>query len=114
LNIRRIRRIHHHPVESDEDSPPDSISNIEDWLYWTGDLDNPNDSEDDCVADIESDMDQGNSIEDRESQAQRDVSTTPNVSRLIRLTPKSKRKAEQVLVTVNAIETRRNKGVKEN
>jgi len=79
LNVRQIRRINQHPVESDDDSAPDSISDIEDWLNWNGDLDNSNDSEDDCAADVESDMDQDNSIEDPE---------------------------------VNAIETRRNKGVK--
>jgi len=58
-------------------------------------------------------MDQDNSIEDPESQEQRDVSATPNVPGLIRRTRKSKRQAELVLLTVNAIETRRNKGVKE-
>jgi hypothetical protein len=30
LNVRRIRRINHHQVESDEDSAPESISNTED------------------------------------------------------------------------------------
>jgi len=68
LNVRRIRRIKRHSGESDEDSAPESISDTEDWLNWNGDLDNPNDSEDDCAADIQSDMDQDNSIEDRESQ----------------------------------------------
>jgi len=112
LDVRRIRRINRHPVESDEDSAPESISDTEDWLNWNGDLDNPNDSEDDCAADVESDMDQDNTIEDRESPEQRDVSAAPNVPGLIRPTRKSKTHAEQVLVTVNAIETRRNKGVK--
>jgi len=45
LNVRRIRRINCHPVESDEDSAPESISDTADWLNWNGDLDNPNDSE---------------------------------------------------------------------
>ena len=62
LNVRRIRRINRHPVESDEDSAPGCISDSEDWLNWNGDLDNPNDSEDDCAADAESDMDQDNLI----------------------------------------------------
>jgi hypothetical protein len=75
-------------------------------------LDNPNDSEDDCVADIESDVEQGNSIEDRESPEQRDVRATPPVPRLIQPTRKTKRNAEKVLVMVNAIETRRYKGEK--
>jgi hypothetical protein len=112
LNVRRIRRINRHPVESDEDSAPESISDTEDWLNWNGDLDNPNDSEDDCAADVESDMEQDNTIEDPESPEQRDVSAAPNVPGLIRPTRKSKRHAEKVLVTVNTIETRSNKGVK--
>jgi len=88
------------------------ISDTEDWLNWNGDLDNPNDSEDDYVADIESDIEQDNSIEDPECPEQRDVSAASNVPGLIRPTRKSKRQAEHVLMTVNAIETRRNQGVK--
>jgi len=56
LNVRRILRINRQTVESDEDSAPESISDTEDWLNWNGDLDNPNDSEDYCAADVESDM----------------------------------------------------------
>jgi hypothetical protein len=112
LNVRRIRRINRHPVESDEDSAPESISDTDDWHNWNGDLDNPNDSEDNCAADVESDMEQDNTIEDPESPEQRDVSAAPNVPGLIRPTRKSKRHAETVLVTVNTIEIRRNKGVK--
>ena len=41
LNVRRIRRINRHPVGSNEDSAPESISDTEDWLNWNGDLDNP-------------------------------------------------------------------------
>jgi hypothetical protein len=40
------------------------------------------------------------------------VSTAPNVPRLVRPTRKWKRQAETVLVTVNAVETRRIKGGK--
>jgi len=112
LNVRRIRRINRHPVESDEDSAPESISDTEDWLNWNGDIDNPNDSEDDCAADVEYDMEQDNSIKGREYPEQRDVSAAPNDPRLIRPTQKSKRHGETVLVTVNANETRRNMGVK--
>jgi hypothetical protein len=112
LNVRRIRRINHHPVESDKDSALESISDTEDWLTWNGDLDNPNDSEDDCVADVEYDMEHDNTIEDPESPEQRDVSAAAHVPGLIRPTYKSKRHAEKVLVTVNAIKTRRKKGVK--
>jgi hypothetical protein len=57
-------------------------------------------------------MEQDNTIEDPESPEPRNVSAVPNVPGLIRPTRKSKRHAEKVLGTVNAIETRRNKGVK--
>jgi len=30
-NVRRIRKINHHLVQSDDDSPPESISDTEDW-----------------------------------------------------------------------------------
>jgi hypothetical protein len=112
LNVRRIRRINRHPVESDEDSAPESISDTEDWLNWNGDLDNPNDSEEDCAADDDSDIEHNNCIEDPECPEQQDVSAAPNVPGLVRPTRKSKRQAEKVLVTVNAVETRRNKGGK--
>jgi len=112
MNIRRIRSIIRHPVKIEENSAPQSISDTEDWLNWIGDLDTPNDSEDDCAADGESDMDQDNSMEDPESPEQQDVSAAPNVPELIRPIRKSKRHGEKVLVTVNAMETRRNKGVK--
>jgi len=112
LNVRRIRRINHHPVDNYEDSAPESISDSKDQLTWNGDLDNPNDTKDDGTADVESDIEQGNGINDPECPEQRDVSTTPNVSALIRPTWKSKRQREKVFVTVDAIEMRRNKGVK--
>jgi hypothetical protein len=84
LNVRRIRRINHHPVKIDEDSAPESISDTEAWLNWNGDLDNPNDSEDDCTADFESHMDHGKSIQDPESPETQDQSTASNVPGLIR------------------------------
>ena len=112
LNVRRIWRNNGHPAQSEADRAPESVSDTEDWLNWNGDLDNSNDSEDDCAADVESDMDQDNSIEDPESPEQQDVRAAPNVPRLIRPTQKLQRQVEQVLVTVNAIETRPNKGVK--
>jgi hypothetical protein len=107
-----MRSINRHPVESDEDSTPESISDTEHWLNWNGNLDKPNDSEDDCAADVESDMDQENGIEDPESPEPQDVSTSANVPELIRPIRKSKRQDEKVVVTVNTMETRRNKGVK--
>jgi len=42
LNVRRIRTINRHPVQSDEDSATESIFDTEDWLNRNGDLDNPN------------------------------------------------------------------------
>jgi len=112
LNVRRIRRINRHPVESDDDSAPESISDTKHWLNWNGDLDNPNDSEEDCAAADESDIEHNNGIEDPECPEQQDVRAAPNVPGLVRPTRKSKRQAEKVLVTVNAVETRRNKGGK--
>ena len=110
LNARRIGRISRHPVERDNESAPESISDTEDWLNWNGDIDHQNGSEDDCAADIESNIQQDNSIEDPERPDQRDVSTTPNIPRLIRPTWKSKRQVDNVVMTVNAIGTRRNMG----
>jgi len=93
LNAHRFRRINCHPVESNEDSAPESISDTEDWLNRKGDLENPNDSEDDCAADVESDIEQHDSIEDLECLEQRDLSAVPYVSGLIGPTQKSKRQA---------------------
>jgi len=112
LNARRIRILHRDAVECDEDSAQESISDTEDWINWNGDIDNANDSEDDCSAIFESDIEQANSIEDPECPEQRDVCASPHLPRLIRPTWKSKRQVEEVLVTVNAIETRRNMGAK--
>jgi hypothetical protein len=113
LNVRSIRRINRHPVESDEDSAPESISDTEHWLNWNGDWDNPNDSEEDCAADDDSDIEHNNCIEDPECPEQQNVSAAPYVPGLVRPTRKSKRQAQKVLVTVNAAETRRNKGGKQ-
>jgi len=79
LNVRQIWRINHHPVTSDEDSTPESISDTEDWLNWNGDVQNANDSEDDCTVDIETDIEQDNRIEDMECPEKWDVSATQNV-----------------------------------
>jgi len=49
---------------------PDSISGTNNWPTWNGDLDNPTDSEDDCAADVESDIEQDNGIGDPESLEQ--------------------------------------------
>jgi len=66
LNVCQIRRIIYHPVESDEDSAPESISDTNDWLNWNGDLDNPNNCEEDCPADDESNIEPYTGIEDSE------------------------------------------------
>jgi len=112
LNVRRIQRIDHHRVESNDDSAPESISYTENWLNWNSDSDNPNESEVDCEADNESDVEQGNSIEDSQCPEQRDVSAAPNVPGLIRPTGRSKKKTDRGLVTVNATETRRIRGTR--
>jgi len=112
LNVRRIRRINRHPIESDKDSAPKSISDIEDWLHWNGDLDTPNNSEEVCAANDDSDIEHHICIEDPECPEQQDVSAEPNVPGLVRLTRKSKRQSDKVLMTVNAAETRSNKGGK--
>jgi len=70
LNVRRIRRTNRHPVESDQASAPESISDTDDWLHWNGALDNPNDSEEDCSADDDSDIEHNNCIEDPECPEQ--------------------------------------------
>jgi len=79
LNVRRIRRINHHPVDGDDDRAPESISDTDDWLNWNGDLDNPNDSEEDSAADDESNIEHNNGIKDPECPEQQDVSAAPNV-----------------------------------
>jgi hypothetical protein len=107
-----MQRINRHPVERDKDSAPESISDTDDWLNWNGDLDNPNDSEEDCATDDKSDIEHNNGIEDPECPEQQDLSAAPYVPGLVQLRWKSKRQAEKVLVTVNAVETRRNKGWK--
>jgi hypothetical protein len=112
LNVRSIRIINCHPVESGEDSAPESIPDTDEWLNWNRDLDNPNDSEENCAADDESNIEHNNCIEDSECPEQQDVSAVPNVPGLVRPTWKSKRQAEKVLVTVNAVEMRRNTGGK--
>jgi hypothetical protein len=90
LNVCWFRWINSLPVEIADDSTPESISDFEDWLTWNGDLHNPNDSDDDCTADIESDLKQDHSIKDPECPEQRYVNAAPNVPKLIQPTWKSK------------------------
>jgi len=83
--------------------------NTEDWLNRNRDLDNPNDTEDDFTADVESYSCQHRTIQDPEYPEERDVCTTPNFPGLFWPRVQSKRQAEKVLMTVIANETWRNK-----
>ena len=74
-------------------------------------MSNPNDGENNCMADNESNIAHNNGIEDPECQVQQNVSATPNIPGLVWPTWKSKRQAEEVFVMVNAMETWRNTGV---
>jgi len=82
-----------------------------DWLHWNGDLDNPNDSKEDCTADNVMGQEQANCIEDPECPGQWDVSSEPIVPGLIQPAQMSKRHPQKLLMTVNVIEMRRNKAV---
>jgi hypothetical protein len=85
INVRRIRKINYHPVESYKNGAPENISDTNHWLNWNCDLDSPNDREDDCAADDESDIEPYTSIEDSECLGQQDVSAAPNLPGLVRL-----------------------------
>jgi hypothetical protein len=69
-------------------------------------VDNPNDTEEDCLADTESDIEINHGIVDPECPGQQDVSATPNVPTLVQAMQKSMKQAEKMLVMVNAIEMR--------
>jgi len=112
LIFRRIKRIDRHPSKSDEDSPPESTSNTENWLNWNGDLDHPNKSKDNCDVDAESEIELGNSIKASERPEHRIVRAAGYGPGIIRPTRRSMKQAEKRLVTVGAMETRRNKGNK--
>jgi hypothetical protein len=112
LNVRRIKRVDRHAADNDEGSSPESISVTKNWLNWDGDLDNPNDIEHDWEADNESDMELDNGSEVSETLEVRNVSTALNAPGLIRPIRQSNKKVEKALVTVNIMETRRNKGLK--
>jgi len=106
----RIRTIDHHPSESGKDSTLKMISDTENWLIWNGVLDNPNESEDDCEAPDQSDIQSGNGNTALESPEHRIVIIAQNVPGLNCPTWRSMKQAEKQLVTVSATETRRNKG----
>jgi len=112
LNVRQIKRIDHHPAGCDVDCLPECISDTENWNNLNGDLDNPNNSEDDWEADNESDMELDHGSENLETPEQWNVRAAPNVPRLIRPIRRSKKKVQKALMPVNIIETRRNQGIK--
>jgi hypothetical protein len=78
LNVCQIPIMNRPPVECDEHCAPQSMSVTEDWLNLNGDLENPNDNENNCAADVEPCNDQDNCIKDPHCPQQRDVSTMPN------------------------------------
>jgi len=112
LNVHRITWINRHAAKCDDDCAPDSISNNQNWINWNGDLHDLNQSEDDWVAHYKSNVELDNGFEDPKSPEQQDASTALTSARLIQPTQWSKKKAEKLLTTVNAIDTRRNKGNK--
>jgi hypothetical protein len=63
LNVHTIQRINRDAVECGEDSPPESISDTNDWLNWNRDLDNPTDRQDDYGVKNESYIENNNGIE---------------------------------------------------
>ena len=67
INVHRIKRIDRYPSKSDEDSAPDSISDIEYWLDCNGDFYNAIGSEDNWEADNESDTELDNGVTDSDT-----------------------------------------------
>jgi len=108
LNVCWIRRIDHHLTEHDRDCVPQSVSDTETWLSWIGHLDNPTEGKDDCEAHNESDVVLGNAIKSSKKLVHQVVSTGPHVPGLIRTTQRFTRQTVLGLLTVSAMETRRN------
>jgi len=86
LNVHPIWRISCHPIESDVVSTPEIPSDTEDWLNWTGNLDNASQSADDSTALNDSDIEHNNSIADPECPKPQDVSALENVPKLVQPT----------------------------
>jgi hypothetical protein len=74
-------------------------------------LHNPNASEDNWEADNEFDMDLNNGSEDSETPEQRNVSAPWNVSTQIPPIQQFQKKVEKRLMSVNIMDTRRNKAI---
>jgi len=69
-----ICSINCHPDNSDKDNTGLSFSDSKDWLYWISDFDNQHNTEDNCGAEIESDIGPNNRIEEPECPKETDVS----------------------------------------
>ena len=82
LNVRQIKRIDRHPAESDDCSSPARVSDTNNWLNWKCDLHHPNNRENDCEADHQSDIELQTVSEDSETPEQWNVSATLNVAGL--------------------------------
>jgi hypothetical protein len=76
-------------------------------------MDDPNDSEDDPVADNGSNIQLENTIEGTRIPEHGNVRAATNVPELIRPTWRSNPIVENLLMTVNTMETRRTKGIME-
>jgi len=112
LNVRQIKRIGWHPAKIDMDCIHQNISDTENLPDQNGVLDNPNQSEETWVADNESNVELGNGFKDTKTPVLHNVNTAPNFPRLTWTSRRSKKKADQVMIMVNTIETRPNKGNK--
>jgi hypothetical protein len=88
IKVCKIQRIDCHPAESDEDGAPESISDIENWLYWASDFNNAMVCKDDWEADKHH-LKLDNGIDACECPHQQNVSATPNVPRMIQRTQMS-------------------------
>jgi len=110
LTVCKIKWIDHHPAETDDHSAPETPSDTAHWLIRNGDLDNPNDSNENCEANNKSGIEPDNGIKALGSPKHWVVSATPNVLGLIRPTRRSMTMAEKGLKTVSAME---NGGIRE-
>jgi len=104
-----MKTIYHHSADINETNPTELISDSEYWINMNGDLDNPNVSKDDWEVDNEFDTDLNYGIEDPEFPEQWDVCAAPNVPGLIWPTRRSNNTAQKGFMTVNAMQTKRNK-----
>jgi hypothetical protein len=112
INICQIIKMDRHTSHSCEDSAPESISDTENWLTSKDDLDHPTERENECEADDKSDIEPCSGLKPSESPDHLVVHAIQNVPTLIQPIPKSIKQAEKGVVTVSAIETMRNKGIK--